>query len=101
MSDTPDDDAEAIRREIELRAYFKYCARGGGPDRHIEDWLAAEGEVLAERTPAAMAGESQVNEVRRNHQSGPELLPVPPSSEVSAPPGKISHRSHRASAQRS
>lgn len=40
-------DFEQIRREIELRAYYRYCERGYIPGADVEDWLAAEHEVLA------------------------------------------------------
>jgi hypothetical protein len=39
----------ALREEIELRAYFKYCERGCVAGGDVEDWLAAEREVLAAR----------------------------------------------------
>jgi hypothetical protein len=39
----------ALRDEIELRAYFKYCERGCVVGGDVEDWLTAEREVLAER----------------------------------------------------
>ena len=38
-----------LRAEIELRAYFKYCERGCAGDCDVDDWLAAEQEILAER----------------------------------------------------
>jgi len=37
---------ERLRREIELRAYHRYCGRGCEPGSDLEDWLAAEREVL-------------------------------------------------------
>lgn len=40
---------EAVRRDIELRAYYRYCVDGCQDGRDVEDWLAAEREVLAER----------------------------------------------------
>lgn len=40
-------DADALRREIELRAYDRYCARGCAAGADIDDWVAAEREVLA------------------------------------------------------
>lgn len=40
-------DADAVRREIELRAYDRYCARGCAAGADIDDWVAAEREVLA------------------------------------------------------
>lgn len=40
-------DTDALRREIELRAYDRYCQRGCAAGADIEDWVAAEREVLA------------------------------------------------------
>lgn len=44
---------DALLAEIAKRAYGRYCDRGctGGAD--VEDWLAAEREVLAERSDQA------------------------------------------------
>ena len=42
-------DPEVVRQEIETRAYFRFCERGCEPGRALEDWLAAEQEVLAKR----------------------------------------------------
>lgn len=55
MSDEPEADsrpneiAADLRAEIELRAYFKYCERGCVAGCDVDDWLAAEQEVLTER----------------------------------------------------
>ncbi len=38
-----------LRAEIELRAYFKYCERGCAAGCDVDDWLAAEQEILTER----------------------------------------------------
>lgn len=40
---------EALRHDIELRAYYRYCVDGCKDGRDVDDWLAAEREVLAER----------------------------------------------------
>lgn len=40
---------EKLRDEIARRAYFKYCDRGCVPGADIDDWLAAEREVIEER----------------------------------------------------
>ena len=40
-------DSEALRREIELRAYDRYCQRGCEPGGDVADWLEAEQEILA------------------------------------------------------
>lgn len=39
---------EALRRAIELRAYHRFCERGYAPGHDLDDWLAAEQDVLAE-----------------------------------------------------
>ena len=46
-------DAEALRRETELRAYYRHCARGCAPGSELDDWLAAEQEVLALHSAAS------------------------------------------------
>lgn len=45
-SETPP--VEALRRRVELTAYFRYCERGRCDGADIDDWLAAERDVLAE-----------------------------------------------------
>jgi hypothetical protein len=52
---TPEADAASApdfeqRREIELRAYYRYCERGCSPGGDVGDWLAAEQEVLRNRS---------------------------------------------------
>lgn len=42
---------EMLRREIEVRAYYRYCERGCAPGFELDDWLAAERAVLAEKGP--------------------------------------------------
>lgn len=61
-------DAEARRRETELRAYFRYCERGCGPGGELDDWLAAEQEVLAVHstpTPSVTAASAEDRPRRR------------------------------------
>ena len=41
-----------LRREIEMRAYYRYCERGCTPGGDMEDWLAAEQELLAQHSAA-------------------------------------------------
>ena len=38
--------ADTLRQEIQLRAYYRYCERGCGPGYELDDWVAAEREVL-------------------------------------------------------
>lgn len=40
-------DADALKHEIELRAYYRYCERGCAAGADVDDWIAAEREVLA------------------------------------------------------
>jgi hypothetical protein len=57
-SDTVDvvaDDAETLRQEIQRRAYHRYCERGCGPGADMDDWLAAEQEVLAKHPTSVAA----------------------------------------------
>ena len=35
-----------VRQEIARRAYLRFCARGSTPGGDLDDWLAAEREVL-------------------------------------------------------
>lgn len=81
-----------LRAEIELRAYFKYCERGCAPGCDVDDWLAAEQEILTERAavPPARATES------------PEASPDTAGSEaVSADsPGGRRERASKGSARR-
>lgn len=47
-------DTDRLRREIELRAYQRYCERGCVTGGDVDDWLVAEQEVLTahgHRTP--------------------------------------------------
>lgn len=38
------------REAIEKRAFQRYCDRGCAPGGELEDWIAAERELLAEHT---------------------------------------------------
>lgn len=44
---------DALQAEIARRAYLRFCDRGCAHGCDVDDWLAAEREVLAERTKAA------------------------------------------------
>ena len=56
-------DAEALRQEIALRAYYKFQERGCAPGCDVEDWLAAEQEVLAApATPTAPIARASAND---------------------------------------
>lgn len=69
------DDEEALRREIQLRAYYRYCDRGCAPGADVEDWLAAEREVLANhaaQVPAPFQTPGDPPDRRgRRHGQGP------------------------------
>ena len=48
---------EALQHQIQLRAYYRYCERGCAPGADVNDWLAAEQEVLfahADQDPSAV-----------------------------------------------
>lgn len=67
-------DPEALREEIEKRAYFRFCARGCMPGGETDDWLAAEQEVLAEHAPAgtterSVAGNESRDDLRRRRRT--------------------------------
>lgn len=40
-------DTEALRQEIQVRAYYRYCERRCASGAEVDDWLVAEREVLA------------------------------------------------------
>lgn len=48
-SESQPTDEQLLRQEIARRAYGRYRDRGFAPGDEIEDWLAAEREVLEER----------------------------------------------------
>lgn len=68
MRDEPDIEkgqnsvGEVLRQEIELRAYFKYCKRGCVAGCDVDDWLAAEQEILAEGAAVPHAGATETPE---------------------------------------
>ena len=73
MSSEPETEAgpqaanEVQQEEIELRAYFKYCQRGCEAGHDVDDWLAAELEIVAEEAAAqpALTPETPPEEPRR------------------------------------
>lgn len=61
------DDA-TLRERIALHACLRYCDRGCTPGGDLDDWLAAEREVLAEkekRGPQEKAGQPRRRRERR------------------------------------
>jgi hypothetical protein len=51
-SKSPAIEDEAVRRDIALVAYYRYRERGSIPGFALEDWLAAEQDVLARHAQA-------------------------------------------------
>lgn len=51
-----------LQAEIELRAYFKYCQRGCAPGCDVDDWLAAEQEILTERAAVSAPRTTDMSE---------------------------------------
>lgn len=47
---------------IERRAYELYCARGCADGHDLDDWLAAERELLAETDPVAQRAAAPARE---------------------------------------
>ena len=39
---------DALQAEILRRAFLRFCERGQAPGHELDDWLAAECEVLSE-----------------------------------------------------
>lgn len=66
---------QETRREIERRAHERYRARGGVHGNDLDDWLAAEEDVRAERAAvqAAPAGEEATgtDRLRRTRRPRP------------------------------
>ena len=68
--DTVPADAETVRQKIALRAYYKYCERGCVPGCDVDDWLAAEREILmAHAKPSAAVAPASADDRRRRHGS--------------------------------
>jgi hypothetical protein len=57
-----------LRAEIELRAYFKYCERGCAAGCDVDDWLAAEQEILTERAAVPPAPATEMSDSHRTAQ---------------------------------
>ena len=49
----PPAESKELRHKIALRAYDRYCERGRIDGFDLEDWLAAEREVLQEHSTVA------------------------------------------------
>ena len=62
-------DPEAIRAEIELRAYYRYCERGCAPGADVNDWLAAEQEVVALHATPIPSGKASADDRGDRRQS--------------------------------
>ena len=59
-------DSESLRQEIEVRAYYRYCERGCAPGADVNDWLAAEQEVLALHGTPSPSGKASADDRRRD-----------------------------------
>ena len=64
------DDDETLRQAIALRAYQRYCERGCAPGCDVDDWLAAEREILAARVkPTAHGAPASADDRRGRRRS--------------------------------
>ena len=62
---------EPLRDEIARRAYTKFCDRGCAHGNDMDDWLAAEREVLAESLkPAGVPKRAPTDAPRRRKARG-------------------------------
>jgi Protein of unknown function (DUF2934) len=69
MSDPTEN--ETLRDEIARRAYTKFCDRGCVHGDDVDDWLAAEREVLAEQEkPAETPKSTAEDRPRRRNGKG-------------------------------
>jgi hypothetical protein len=44
---------DALKAEISRRAYLRFCERGQAPGQELDDWLAAERDVLSDASGEA------------------------------------------------
>lgn len=68
-------DGEA-RQEIALRAYYRYCERGRVDGFDVEDWLAAEREVLRELTTTTRMLPTPRRPAARRSSAGTRAGPI-------------------------
>ena len=61
---------EELRHEIARRAYLRYCDRGCVPGADIDDWLAAEREMLGSRESDALSSHPSRAKSRRTRKVG-------------------------------
>ena len=57
-------DSDVLREEIQLRAYYRYCERGCAPGADVNDWLAAEQEVVALHATPIASGKASADDRR-------------------------------------
>jgi hypothetical protein len=85
MSDEPDagtrpNEAERVlREEIELRAYFKYRERSCADGCDVDDWLAAEQEILTERAAIPAPRETDMSDSPADASGGEGVTADSPS----------------------
>ena len=65
-----DDKSEERRQEIAQRAYQRYCDRGCTPEGDLDDWLAAEREVLASQAAEPPSSDPSRAKPRRTQKTG-------------------------------
>jgi hypothetical protein len=78
----------ALRDEIELRAYFKYCERGCVAGGDVDDWLTAEQEVVAERAVDTREAASAPSAIHDTAEHDPTR---PSPSRTAATPRRADH----------
>ena len=64
-------DSDVLREEIQLRAYYRYCERGCVPGADVNDWLAAEQEVVALHATPIPSGKASADDRRDRRQRLP------------------------------
>ena len=69
MSDT-NDKSEERQQEIAQRAYQRYCDRGCTPGADVDDWLAAEREVLTSQADDPPSSDPSHAKSRQGRKTG-------------------------------
>ena len=63
-------DPQALRQEIQLRAYYRYCERGCAPGADVNDWLTAEQEVVAVHAKPVLSTKASADDRRLDRRQG-------------------------------
>ena len=61
---------EELRQEIARRAHLRYCDRGCAPGADVNDWLAAEREVIESQRSEAAPDRPSRAKPRRSRKAG-------------------------------